>query len=169
MVQWLRICLPRQETQVPSLNWKISHAAGQLRPRATTIEPVLQSPGAATPEPVCCNYWSPCALQPVLCNRRSHHKQQLMHCSYRVAPAVGNQRTPVQQPRPSTAEKESACSGKVPHAAEQLSLHTLERMLCNQRSDPEWEARASQWRVALLSATGESCEQGRPSVVHIFF
>ena len=55
----------------------------------------------------------------------------------RVAPAVSNQRTPVQQRRPSTAEKESACSGKVPHAAGQLSLHTLEPMLCNQRSDPE--------------------------------
>ena len=50
MVQWLRICLPMQGTQVQSLIEKIPHAADQLSPRDTTVEPVLQSPGAAATE-----------------------------------------------------------------------------------------------------------------------
>ena len=33
----------------------------QPGPCTTTIEPVLQTLGAATTEPMCCNYWSPCA------------------------------------------------------------------------------------------------------------
>ena len=40
-----------QETQVQSLIWEDPRAAEQLSPWATTVEPVLQSLGAATAEP----------------------------------------------------------------------------------------------------------------------
>ena len=41
VVQWLRICLARQGTQVQSLVWE--DTVGQLSPYATTNEPVLWS------------------------------------------------------------------------------------------------------------------------------
>ena len=60
---------------------KIPHAAEQLSPCATTIEPVLKSSGVSTPEPMCHNYRSLRALEPVLCNKRSHHNEKSSHCS----------------------------------------------------------------------------------------
>ena len=35
---------------------KIPHAVGQLSPCATTVQPVLKSPGTTTTDPVCHNY-----------------------------------------------------------------------------------------------------------------
>ena len=52
---------------------------GQLGLFATTIEPALWSPGAATVEPKCCSYGSPHALGPVLRDKRSHHNEKLVH------------------------------------------------------------------------------------------
>ena len=48
---------------------KIWHATEQLRPCATTTEPM------------CHNYWSLRTLQPVLHNKRSHQNEQPTHCS----------------------------------------------------------------------------------------
>ena len=42
----------------------------QLSLSATTIKPVLQSPGMAATEPTCYNYWSLRALEPVLHDKR---------------------------------------------------------------------------------------------------
>ena len=56
VVQWLRVCLPVQGTQVQSFLQEDPHAAGQQRPRTTTTEPVFQSSQAAITEPTCCNY-----------------------------------------------------------------------------------------------------------------
>ena len=47
--QLIGICLPIQGTRVQSLLWEDSHASEQPSPCATTTEPL------------CCNYWSPCA------------------------------------------------------------------------------------------------------------
>ena len=57
------------------LNWtrKITHAAEQLNPHTTTTEPV------------CCNYWSPLAPEPVFWNRRSHCNEKPVHHNSRVA------------------------------------------------------------------------------------
>ena len=49
VVQWLWLCLPLWGSQVQSLVWEDS----------TRLEPA---------KPVCHNYWSPRALEPVLCN-----------------------------------------------------------------------------------------------------
>ena len=56
----------------------IPHATEQIRLGTTAVEAVLWSPGTTTTEPLFCNYWSPCALEPVL-----HHERS--HCSERPA------------------------------------------------------------------------------------
>ena len=63
VVQGFRSQLPMQGTvgSVPDQGTKIPHATGQLSPHATTREPM------------CHNSWSPCALEPVLRNRRVSH------------------------------------------------------------------------------------------------
>ena len=43
MVQWLRICLPMQGTQVQSLVQEAPHAMGQLSPHSTAAAPKLWS------------------------------------------------------------------------------------------------------------------------------
>ena len=46
---------------------KILHAVEQLSPCATTAEPE------------CCNYRNPSALEPALCNKRSHCNEKATH------------------------------------------------------------------------------------------
>ena len=58
VVQWLRICLPMQGTQVASL------VAGTKIP-----------PAYGATKPVCHKYRSPCTLEPMLCNKRSHSNE----------------------------------------------------------------------------------------------
>ena len=58
---------------------KIIHTSEQLSWCATTTEPVLQSPGAKTIEPMCHNDWRPCSLEPRLCNKRSHGNEKPKH------------------------------------------------------------------------------------------
>ena len=65
-----------QETLVLSLVGKIPRVTEQPKPYTTTSEPVLWSPGAATAEPTSHNYGSSRALEPVLGNKRSHHKEK---------------------------------------------------------------------------------------------
>ena len=60
MVQWLRICLPMQGTQI-SRAGKVSHALRQLCPCAATTEPVFSYLGAATTEARV--PWGPCATR----------------------------------------------------------------------------------------------------------
>ena len=67
---------------------RIPHAVEQLGPCATATEAALWSPRATTAEPVCHNYWArvpwllrPARLEPVLCNKRSHHDGNPAHCS----------------------------------------------------------------------------------------
>ena len=89
VARWIRIHLPMQKTQVPSLVWRIPHAVGQLSPCATTTGPV---PGS-------CNGWAdtlqlpkPLPLEPVLHSKRSHFNAKPEHHSWRVAPACHNQK-----------------------------------------------------------------------------
>ena len=55
------------------------HATEQLSPCALTIEPVLQSWRAATPESMCRDYGNPHTLKPMLRNKRGHHKEKPVH------------------------------------------------------------------------------------------
>ena len=76
MVQWLRICLPVQGTQVWSL----------VQEDSTCL--------VAT-KPTCHDCWSPHILEPVFCNKRSHCIEKPLPCNYRVAPACSRE-DPVQ-------------------------------------------------------------------------
>ena len=40
-----------------------------------------QRPGATATEPMCHNFWSPRALEPMLYNKRSHNKEKPMPCN----------------------------------------------------------------------------------------
>ena len=70
VVQWLKVCLPMQRTQVQSLVQEdpTSH-------RAT--------------KPLHHNYSRPCTLQPVL-HKRSHHSEKPGHGSFTASPAHGS-------------------------------------------------------------------------------
>ena len=80
---------------------RIPHAMEQLSLCITAIESVLQSSGTTTTKPMCCSYWSPCTLEPVLCHKKSHCKEMPVHYNYRVAPSCCNL-------------EESLCSNKDP-------------------------------------------------------
>ena len=58
-----------------------SHVPQSNQARSTTIEPGLWSPGAATTEPSCHNFWNPQALEPTLCNQRGHRDKKPAHCN----------------------------------------------------------------------------------------
>ena len=108
VAQWLGIHLPMQGTRVQSLVQEDPTCHGATKPVATTTEPARHnywSPHAV--EPMCHNYWahapqimkparsrahmpqllSSCAatteacvhLDPVLCNKRSHHNEKPAH------------------------------------------------------------------------------------------
>ena len=84
VAQWLRICLPMQETRVWSL--------------------VREDPMCCwTTKSMCHNYWAG-TLEPVLCNKRSCHNEK--PCTEtREQPVIATTREePVQQQRPSTAK-----------------------------------------------------------------
>ena len=57
---------------------KLPHALEQPSLCATTTEPGLGSPGAATIEPTCHSYWSPHTLEPML-HKRSHLSERPEH------------------------------------------------------------------------------------------
>ena len=59
---------------------RIPCAAEQLSPRTTSLEPVLQSPGAPAMESMCRNSWSQGALEPVL-HKKSHRNEKPAHRS----------------------------------------------------------------------------------------
>ena len=77
----------------------------QLSLCTTTIEPVVHSLKATTTEPMCCNYWSPHTLEPVLHNRRSQEA-----CAPQLENSLHSlplEKAHTQQGRPSTAENNS--------------------------------------------------------------
>ena len=75
VAQWLRICLPMQETRVRSLVWEDPACH-----RAT--KPVCHNYWACALEPASHNYWAcvpqllkPACLEPMLLNERSHRNE----------------------------------------------------------------------------------------------
>ena len=76
VVQWLRICLPMQETQVRALVWEVPTCCG-------TTKPVHHNYWACALEPVNHNYQAhvsqllkPTCLESMLHNKRSHHNEK---------------------------------------------------------------------------------------------
>ena len=92
VVQWLRICLPMQGTQVQSLVQEDSTCCQATKP-PLSCDLQLLSPRAATE-----------ALEPMLHNKRSYHSEKLLHHnqSSPCLPQLG--KAHAQQQRPSTAK-----------------------------------------------------------------
>ena len=72
VVQWLRIHLPMQRTWV------------QLPVRKDPIclgvtNPMCHEYWAHAVKPTSCSYWSPCAPEPMLCNKRHYHNEKPPH------------------------------------------------------------------------------------------
>ena len=81
VVQCLRICLPIKGTWVLSLTQEDPTCHGATKP-------MHHNYWVHALEPVSCSYWvwrppllSPHALEPLVCNKRSHHKDQTTHPS----------------------------------------------------------------------------------------
>jgi len=66
VVQWLGVCLPMQGTQVQSLVWEDSTYHGATKP-------VCHNCWAHEPHD-----WSSCTLEPMFCNKGSHHNESLV-------------------------------------------------------------------------------------------
>ena len=79
VAEWVKICLPMQGTQVPSLVWEDPTCCGATKP-------VHHNCWACTLEPVNHNFWAhvlqplkPACLETVLHNKRNHHNEKSMH------------------------------------------------------------------------------------------
>ena len=47
-----------------------------------------------TTKPVCHNYWSLHALEPMICNKKSHHDEKPMHCNEEESPLATTRESP---------------------------------------------------------------------------
>ena len=74
---------------------KIPHASGQLSPCATTAEPV------------CCNSWSPVALESLLCNKRSHLNEKPTRCNEDQPPLAAIREKPSSSKDPAQPKEEN--------------------------------------------------------------
>ena len=72
VVQWLRVRLVIQGPLVQSLVWKNSTCC-----RAT--KPVCHNSWAQALDPLNHNHWNPCAVEPMLWNKRSHYNEKPAH------------------------------------------------------------------------------------------
>ena len=71
VVQWLRICLAMQGTLVQSLVQEDRTWYSAAKPVLRNYWACVLEPGAAAAEPLLRTCWSPWALEPMLCNRKS--------------------------------------------------------------------------------------------------
>ena len=79
VAQWLRICLPMQGTWVWALVWEDPTCCGATKPMhhnywACALEPASQNYWTYVPQLLKSRH-----LEPVLCNKRSHHNERPVH------------------------------------------------------------------------------------------
>ena len=93
-VQWLRICLPMKGIQVQSLVWEDAACHGATKP-------VRHNYWACALEPASHNYWArvpqllkPTCLEPMLCNKRSHHNEKLTCRNEEYPPLAATRESP---------------------------------------------------------------------------
>ena len=91
VAQWLRILLPMQGTRVRALVQEDPTCRGATKPMrhdywACALEPTSHNCWACALEPMSHDYWArvwqllkPVRLEPVLCNKRSHHNEKPLH------------------------------------------------------------------------------------------
>ena len=113
VAQWLRVCLPMQGTRVQALVQEDPTCRGATKP-------VCHNYWACALELVSHNYWAcvpqlrkPTCLEPVLCNKRSHHNEK---------PAHRNEEYPLL-----AATRESLCAAAKTHTAKKKKTHVLQK------------------------------------------
>ena len=111
VAQWLRIRLPMQGTQVRALVQEDPTCRG-------TTKPVRHNYWACALEPVSYNYWAcvlqllkPTCLEPVLCNKRSHHNESPRTTTMSSPRSPQLEKACMQQWRANTARKEGRKEG----------------------------------------------------------
>ena len=57
-------------------------------------------------KPVCCSYWSPWALEPVLRNHRSHRSEKPVHCNEQKPPLSATTENPPEATKTQSSHKE---------------------------------------------------------------
>ena len=104
VAQWLRIHLPMQGTQVRALAREDPTCHGATKP-------VCHNYWACALEPMSHNYWArvpqllkPVRLEPVLRNKRSHHKRRPLTTTKSRPRSPQVEKAPTQQRRPNAAK-----------------------------------------------------------------
>ena len=87
VAQWYRICLPTPET------WVWSLILEDIRCCIAT-KPTHHNYWAGALEPGSQNYWSPCAPEPMLCNKKSHHIKSLHTATAEQPPSPQLEKSP---------------------------------------------------------------------------
>ena len=105
VVQWLRIPLPTQGTQVWALVWE------DLTCRGAT-KPVYHNYWACALEPASHNYWAraprllkPARLEPVLRNKRSHCSEKPAHLNEELPPLAATRGSPHAETKTQRSQK----------------------------------------------------------------
>ena len=153
---------------------KILHTTQQLSLCASATELVLLRPRAANHEPTCCNYWNLRALQPVLCNKRSHSSEKPVHCNCWEWPPLATAREkPAQQWRPAAKSLQSCptlcdpIDGSPPGSPVPgiLKARTLELVAISFSNAWEWKVKVkSLSHVWLLATPWTVAHQAPPSM-----
>ena len=99
----MRVCPPIQGTQIQSLVWEDRICLSAAKSVYHNYRACALEPRAAATEPICCNYYSPCALETVLHNKRNHRNESL--CAAEKSSAAGHswRKLTQKQQRPSAA------------------------------------------------------------------
>ena len=142
MVQWLRICLPRQGTQVWSLVWEDPTCRGAAKPMHLSY-------WACALEPASHNYWAcmlqllkPACLQPMLRNKRSHRNKKPMHHNKEYPRSPQLEKPHVQQRRPNTAKKKK--KKVLLNLSENWGHKTIEQLEFQRETNPSKERQETQ-------------------------
>ena len=95
VVQWLRTHLPMQGTWVQALVWEDPTCCGATKPMrhsywACALEPTSHSCWAHA-----LHLLKSTRLEPVLCNKRSHHNEKPMQCNKEWPPHAATRERPV--------------------------------------------------------------------------
>ena len=93
-----------QETQIRSVVWKDPSGCGATKPSSHIYWACALDPRTSTTEPSSHSSWSPCAPEPMLHKRSHSHEKPVQH-NQRTPPPATRREKPVQQPRPTAANR----------------------------------------------------------------
>ena len=141
VVQRLRICLPLQGTLVKTLVQEDSTCRGASKPTHHDCWTCALGPRATTTEPMCRHYQSPCALEPMLGNERSHCKRSLHIATSKQPLLTVTTEKPSKQQRPSRHSQKyinTKVFKNVAYKRYTINMRTQEGWCTKVRKDISW-------------------------------